>query len=68
MAIRSDKKRVMITLSEQLLNNLDSYCEKLGVSRSAYITTCVANQLYAQDKVIEALGPALAQLVENAQE
>ena len=39
------KRKVLVSLSEELLDRLDGFCEEAGVSRSAYISILLAANL-----------------------
>lgn len=47
------KKRVMLTLDEELLERIEAACKKLGVSKSAYVSTVVAKDMADSKQVIE---------------
>lgn len=59
---RSKRVKVQISLSRDLLTNLDTYCRAIGVSRSAYVQTVLGQNLYSmgavQRKVEEVLQAA----------
>lgn len=65
------KARIQVSISRQLLEMLDNYCNAIGVSRSAFIQTTLGQTLYTINQVqggLGSLGPALAQVVEKAEE
>ena len=39
------KKKVLVSLPEDLLSRLDAFCEKTGVSRSGYISLALSSSL-----------------------
>lgn len=47
-------KRVLISIDERLLQRIDRHCERLGMSRSAYLAQVASATLAAGD------GPGLA--------
>lgn len=51
MAIADSKSRVAITIDKGVLERLDAYCERSGMSRSQYISYCVAHQLEVEDRM-----------------
>ena len=51
MAIAENKTRVAITIDKGVLERLDAYCARSGMSRSQYISYCVAHQLEAEERV-----------------
>lgn len=65
------KARIQVSISRQLLEMLDNYCNAIGVSRSAFIQTTLGQTLYTINQVQGGLGslaPALAQAMEKADE
>lgn len=54
------KKRIQITLSEKLLGRLDEYCERTGISRSAYISYVVGSSIDTSDALRAATASELA--------
>ena len=59
------KARIQVSISRQLLEKLDNYCNAIGVSRSAFIQTTLGQTLYTINQVQGSLGPTLAQSVGN---
>ena len=53
MAISENKTRIQITLGNDVLAMLDDYCEKTGMSRSAYIAFVISQQLYNTNRVFD---------------
>lgn len=51
MAIADSKSRIAITLDKGVLERLDAYCKRSGMSRSQYISYCVAHQLEVEDRM-----------------
>ena len=52
MAISSDKTRISVTIGNDLLENLDAYCKRTGLTRSAYISYVVASSLDASSQLV----------------
>lgn len=48
---KDERARVQLTMSPQLLARIDAYCERIGVSRSAWIQTVLAERLDQLDAV-----------------
>lgn len=69
MAIPEDKARVAITLGKPLLARLDAYCERTGMTRSAYVTYALAHQLDTENQTMDylqnAIGTMFSQLAEK---
>lgn len=42
---KEERARVQLTMSPQLLDRIDAYCTRIGVSRSAWIQTVLAERL-----------------------
>ena len=53
MAVRSGSTRIQITLSDELIAVLDAYCKRLGISRSSYVSTVLAQNLDIQSQLLE---------------
>ena len=51
MAIADSKTRVAITIDKGVLERLDEYCKRSGMSRSQYISYCVAYQLEVEERM-----------------
>lgn len=51
MAIADSKTRIAITVDKTVLDRLDAYCKRSGMSRSQYISYCVAHQLEVEDRM-----------------
>lgn len=67
MAVADTKTRIAITIDKAVLDRLDAYCKSSGMSRSQYISYCVAHQLEAEDRmtngVLEAAREMFADMV-----
>ena len=48
---KEERARVQLTMSPQLLARIDRYCERIGVYRSAWIQTVLAERLDQLDAV-----------------
>lgn len=66
MQRHAGKARIQVSISQQLLDMLDNYCNAIGVSRSAFIQTTLGQTLYSINALQASMGPALAQGVDNA--
>lgn len=51
MAVADSKTRIAITIDKAVLDRLDAYCKRSGMSRSQYISYCVAHQLEVEDRM-----------------
>lgn len=51
MAVADSKTRIAITIDKGVLDRLDAYCKRSGMSRSQYISYCVAHQLEVEDRM-----------------
>lgn len=71
MAIADSKSRVAITIDKGVLERLDAYCARSGMSRSQYISYCVAHQLEVEDRmtsgVMDMARELLASMTEGMQ-
>lgn len=71
MAIADTKSRVAITIDKGVLERLDAYCKRSGMSRSQYISYCVAHTLdleqQALNGTIDVLRDALATMAAKGQ-
>ena len=63
-----DKKiRVNITMDEGVLERLDAQCERMGMSRSAYITYTVATNLDNTNQLMMGLTETMANMLTEQQ-
>lgn len=60
MAIAENKTRITITMGDGVLANLDEFCDQTGLSRSAAITSMVAEQLASKRQVMSVLENTLS--------
>ena len=65
MAIADNKSRVTITIDKGVLDRLDTYCERTGMSRSQYISYCVAHQLDVEERMTSGVMDAARELLAN---
>lgn len=60
-----NRVKVNISLTPELLETLDNYCEAIGVTRSAFVQTTLGQTLYnlglVQQTVADVLGDAVKQ-------
>lgn len=49
----ADTKRIQITLSVKLLENLDTLCESWGISRSAYMEYVLGQNVNTQLRMVQ---------------
>lgn len=40
-----ERQRIQMTISPRLLARIDAYCDRIGVSRSAWVQTVLAERL-----------------------
>ena len=50
MAVREDKQRIMVTVSEDMRKRLDKYAEMLGINRSALCAFLLGQGVLSMDK------------------
>lgn len=71
MAVAENKTRVAITIDRNVLERLDAYCARSGMSRSQYISYCVAHQLEVEERmtsgVMDMARELLASMAEGLQ-
>lgn len=63
MAVGKDKERIYVTVSADMAKRIDYYCEKMGLTRSAYCAYVIGQQVMSMDKalgVVDQMGLALA--------
>lgn len=63
---RRGKARIQVSISHQLLEMLDNYCNAIGVSRSAFIQTTLGQTLYSINQLNNGMAPALVQEMQKA--
>lgn len=65
MSTAEGKKRIQVTLSDTLIDRLDAYCVRTGISRSAYIAYTVGSTLDSVEAMqIAAMQAVAAQTVD----
>ena len=52
--VKEGKKRVQITLTEDMYDRLDTYAKKMGVTKSMLCTMCVGQYVMTLDTGFEA--------------
>lgn len=62
------KTRVQLTFSEKLLSRMDEYCERTGISRSAFASTCIAQQLDSHERLFAIANDSFQQAIESLQQ
>lgn len=65
MAIARNKERVTITIDKGVLSRLDAYCERSGMSRSQYVSYCVAHQLDSEQQIADGVMDAAREILTN---
>ena len=68
MAIADSKTRVAITIDKGVLERLDEYCKRSGMSRSQYISYCVAHQLEVEERMTSGVMDMARELLSNMAE
>ena len=61
MAVAENRKRVQVTLSRKVLDEIDRLCEESGMSRSAWIEYTLTMGIHSYDKLISGLSQAMAE-------
>ena len=61
MAVASERKRVQVTLSKKVLEEIDKLCAESGMSRSAWIEYTLTMGIHSYDKLISGLSQAMAE-------
>ena len=60
------KKRVMLTMDEDLLERVDKACESQGITKSAYISMVVAKDLQDTEKLLAEFRRQLDKVVKES--
>lgn len=66
MAIGKDRAKIVITVSTDMANRIDLYCQKMGVSRSALCGMLIGQGIMSYDKsfeVVDRMGGTFADAV-----
>jgi metal-responsive CopG/Arc/MetJ family transcriptional regulator len=64
MAKTSDQRaKIQISMSPATLKRLDDYCARLGVPRSTYISTVVAQNLESIERMNDAVADKVGELL-----
>lgn len=59
------KTRLQISLSNELLERMDEYCDRLGVTRSNYVAMLVAQNLDTMSRMMDAMPDAINELIKQ---
>lgn len=51
--IDENKTRITITIGKEVLEKLENYCIRLGITKSAYISYIVATTLDTQEQLMQ---------------
>lgn len=62
---KAPKNRIQVSVSPELLERMDEYCTRLGITRSAYVSVLVAQNLDGMNKVMDAIPEALKMVAMN---
>lgn len=65
MAVAEGKVRIQITLSSVLLDQIDEFCKASGATRSAFISTSVAERLNAYNTMLGSSVQVLKSLTDS---
>lgn len=60
MAVASDRKRVQVTLSRKVLDDIDKLCRESGMSRSAWIEYTLTMGVHSYERILDGLSQAMA--------
>ena len=60
MAVAENRKRVQVTLSKKVLDEIDRLCEESGMSRSAWIEYTLTMGIHSYGELIAGLSKAMA--------
>lgn len=61
VAVAENRKRVQVTLSRKVLDEIDKVCEESGMSRSTWIEYTLTMGIHSYDKLISSLSQAMAE-------
>ena len=64
----SQKSRIQVTISPELLARLDAYCKRIGVSRSAYIQIFLGQNLDGLERMYANVSDGIVGVVSEAQQ
>lgn len=65
MATAEGKTRVQVTLGNEVLEKLDEFCRRTGMSRSSYISYIVATTLDQYENLSQAAADGLRELTKG---
>lgn len=57
------KKRINVTMSEELLNKIDRKCHEMGVTRSSFISTKLADYISKEDMAFDSMVAAAKEVM-----
>lgn len=53
MALAQGKTRIQVTLSDSVIMAIDKYCETVGLSRSAYCASVIADEVMRNPEIVK---------------
>lgn len=68
MMANSNRTKIQVTLTPELLEKLDAYCETIGVTRSAFVQTTLGQTLYNLGVVQQTVSDSLANVAQKMAE
>ena len=63
-----EKVRVNVSLSDEVVKMIDSYCSISGMTRSAYIANVVTQNILTTDKLLNTITKGLSEVVKGESE
>lgn len=63
-----NRTKIQVTLTPELLEKLDAYCETIGVTRSAFVQTTLGQTLYNLGVVQQTVSDSLANVAQKMAE
>lgn len=68
MMANRNRTKIQVTLTPELLEKLDAYCETIGVTRSAFVQTTLGQTLYNLGVVQQTVSDSLANVAQKMAE
>jgi hypothetical protein len=67
MPVAENRKRVYVTLSDDMVDKIDVYRNQMGLTRSAFCAYVIGQNVMAMDKAMSVLDDSAKRLIKTAE-
>ena len=67
MPVAENRKRVYVTLSDEMVDKIDVYRNQMGLTRSAFCAYVIGQNVMAMDKAMSVLDDSAKRLIKTAE-